>query len=263
MVLLHQSHVPSADAVDDLVQGEYAVHHGGGRAHGHQGVHVGRPVPQGLEAALVVLVVDIEDGKGQQQLGQGVGPHVLMPGQEGGDRHAQHMPHGQVEQGQQEHHGPHEAALHPRQLLLQDVVGAALLRLGPGPGGERGPIARGLHRLDDVVGGQDALVKIRRHGVGHQAHVGGADALQLAHRLLHMGRAGGTAHARNIEFLLHAQYLRFSPWGQRPRYTPPGWGVIIIPPEGVSVKGVGQFILARSALNTPSSTQRFSRPPYR
>ena len=39
---------------------------------------LGPPWQQGLEAHLVVLVVDIQDGQGEQELGQGEGHGVLV-----------------------------------------------------------------------------------------------------------------------------------------------------------------------------------------
>ena len=83
--------------------------------------------------------------------------------------------------------------------------------------GQGGAIARGGDRLNDILCRDDTFVVLRYHGVGHQTDRGTSDALHLADRLLHMGGAGGTGHACDVEFLLHRiTSLRCPP--------PPIWG---------------------------------------
>ena len=95
-------HVPVPQAPGDLEQGGHAVDHGGGGADGDERVHIGRTLEQAPEAHLVILVVDVQDGKGQQKLEKGGQEHVPLVVEEGGQRPAHHVPHGQIEQRDQE-----------------------------------------------------------------------------------------------------------------------------------------------------------------
>ena len=88
VVLLHPGHVPVAQAVADLVNGKDAIDHSRDGAHGDERVHVGAAVEQGAEAVFVVLVVDIQDRQGEQELGKGEGYGVLVTHQEKAGRGA-------------------------------------------------------------------------------------------------------------------------------------------------------------------------------
>ena len=118
MILLHQRGVVMAEAVGQLVENENTVSHGSGGTDGYQGIHVGRTVPQRFEADPVVFAVEGKDGEGEQQLGQGKGQQIVMPRQERRQGQAQHVPHGDVEQGEEERDGPEEAVLHLVQFSL-------------------------------------------------------------------------------------------------------------------------------------------------
>ncbi len=62
VVLAHPVHVPVAQAVSHLVDGEYTVDDGGGGTHSNETVHVGSPIPKSFETHLIILIVDIHDG---------------------------------------------------------------------------------------------------------------------------------------------------------------------------------------------------------
>lgn len=64
--------------VADLVNGKDAIDHSRDGAHSDERVHVGAAVEQGAEAVFVVLVVDIQDRQGEQELGKGEGYGVLV-----------------------------------------------------------------------------------------------------------------------------------------------------------------------------------------
>ena len=118
------------------------------------------------------------------------------------------MSHGDVKEGNEKDKGPDEAPLHGAQLLGQLAVG-----IGKGGGfvflGERGPIARLLDSVDNVLGAEGVGVVVHRHGVGHQADLGLGDGLQLVDCLFHMGGASRAGHAGYVECLLHFMYLLF------------------------------------------------------
>ena len=199
-----------AQAEADLVDGEHAVGHGGHGAHGDEGVHVGRAPEQGLEAHLVVLVVEIHDGQGQQQLREGEGQGVVHAGEKAWQGRAHHVAHGDVEQGDEEGEGPDHPMLHLGQLAGHHVLLPDGGRGGPRRLGQGGPVAGVLHRRDNGLRGGGVLVVCHLHGVGQEAHVHLRHPIQPAHRLLHVGGAGGAGHAGHVESLLHGCYLAIS-----------------------------------------------------
>ncbi len=153
VVLGHQVHVTMAQAVPHLVDGENAVDDGGGGAHGNEAVHIGRSIPKGFKAHFIILIVEIHNRQGEQQLGQPEGHRILVPHQKGGQRRAHHVAHGDIEQRNQEHKGPDHPVLHPRQLLGHNVLCggrlglcACLLRQGC-------PVSGLYYRLDNILSG--------------------------------------------------------------------------------------------------------------
>ena len=203
-VLVGQGRVPMAQGPAGHEDGPEGVEEGGGAAQGDQRVHIGGPVPQGAEAVDKVVVVDIHDGQHQHQLGQGEYHAVLVPQEDGGQGSPHHVAHAQVEQGHQEHDGPDQPVLHAPGLLRRRV---GLGRRCRGRGAftvDAGVIARPVHRGADVLGGELGLVKLRHHAVGQQVDRGGVHPLQGVHRLLHVGLAGGAAHAGHVKFALHS-----------------------------------------------------------
>ena len=203
VVLRCQLQISVSQPVAHLIDGEHAVYHGGGGAHSDEGVHVGRPVEQGLKADLIVFVVEIHNWQGEQQLGQAKGHRVFHAQKEAGQGSTHHVAHGDVEQGDQKDEGPDQPVLHGGELFLQTG-------LGPGSGGldggclrQGGPIARVDDGVDDAAGGEDVLVVLDGHGVGHQADLSLLHAIQPADRLFHMSGAGRTGHACDVKFLFH------------------------------------------------------------
>ena len=93
MVAGHPLHIPVAQSIAHLVNGEHAIDNRGDGAHGDQGVHVGRPMPERFKAHLVILIVEIHDRQSKEQLGQPEGYGVLMSQQEGRQGSAHHVAH--------------------------------------------------------------------------------------------------------------------------------------------------------------------------
>ena len=90
----------------------------------------------------------------------------------------------------------------------------------PSLGGQGGAISCLDHRLDDAFGGKGGLVVLHIHGVGYQADLRPAYALQLVHRLFHMGGACGAGHTGDVNFCFKGNtsfQRRAPPWApQRP-----------------------------------------------
>ena len=170
-----------------------------GGAQGHQGVHVGRAVPQALKAGDKKLLVDHHDDHSQIELDQCLSHIVLrQEGRQGPAPH--HGAHGEVHQYRQEAHRPDQTLFEDRRLLVLQ----GLLRLRHAAGGGllasgallRGAVARGLHRGDDGGGLRGTL---HAHGIGQQAYRATCDARHLRHGFLHSGTASRAAHASHIK----------------------------------------------------------------
>ena len=187
-------------------QGIGAVAEGRRGPQGHQGVHIGGPVPQGLIAADEELLVDDHDDPRQQQLGQAHGHMVVVVKRRQGPA-PHHVAHGKVHQHQQKAHGPDKPPPDTgRLVVLQLLLVGAGRRLGRAL--FRRAVPRRLHGGNDGGGLRRAL---HAHGVGQQAHGAGRDPRDLPHRLFHPGRAGGAAHARDIVLLhwVHSYFISF------------------------------------------------------
>ena len=78
----------------------------------------------------------------------------------------------------------------------------------PGGAGEGGAVPGVRHRLNDLFRPGLAAV-LYQHGVAQEVDADAVHTLHLAHRLLHVGGAGGTGHACDIEFLLHRVHQTF------------------------------------------------------
>ena len=146
-------------------QGIGAVAEGRRGPQGHQGVHIGSPVPQGLIAADEELLVDDHDDHRQQQLGQ---PHghmvVVVKRRQGPAPH--HVAHGKVHQHQQKAHGPDKPPPDTgRLVVLQLLLVGAGRRLGRAL--FRRAVARRLHGGKDGGGLRRALYA---HRIGQKAH---------------------------------------------------------------------------------------------
>ena len=130
-----------------------------------------------------------------------------MAGKEGGQRQAHHVAHGDIKEDQQKAHtDPQAGAL---------AAGGPRRGLGGGAGrGARwtGAVAGRGHGPADLCFGELAIVIFYQHAVLHQINSDGRDPRQCRDRPLHMGAAGGTAHAGHIKALLHK--------------TPPPWYIL-------------------------------------
>ena len=165
------------------------------RAHADQAVHVGGQVKQRPETVYKVVPVDDDGRDHQQQLYEAV---EHGPVQCRGHRQMQHVAHRHVHQRDQQREGGDQPVAHG--LQFGTVVGPfGLLRGSRSLAPWRGAVAAGGHRLADGVRGDGGGIELDLHRVGQQAHRHVADALQLAHALLHMGAARRAGHALYIE----------------------------------------------------------------
>ena len=223
--------VPVAQPEPNLEDGENAVDHRRRGPHGNKRIHIGCALEEGFEAHFKIFVVDIEDRQGQQELDEGKRKGVFPAEQEAGQGSAQHVAHGDIEQGQKEAEGSGHPPLHGLQLtghrVLPDGGGSGLLGAG-GPG----RVARLTDGGRDALRRQDTLVVFHLHTVGQQVHLHGPHALQLAHGLFHVSGAGGAGHTSYVKFLFHRIHLTD---------TPLGWGGFIIAQGEGSVKIQDRF----------------------
>ena len=205
-----------------------AVGEGAAAADGHQGIHVGRPVDQGREAAQKIAPAKDQHRDGQDQLQDGVVHRVAHHGEElrQRQRRRQHLAHGDVEQQRGEDRRPDEA-------VLLGTVGGVLLRLLGLLGLRRGLVlveggaeARLRDFRDDVLRLGLLLVIGDGQDAGGEVHVAALHPRQTAGHPLHRGAARGAVHPRDVVFFLaHGQVL--SP------AAPPCFRVRQIPPGGI------------------------------
>ena len=195
-------------------------------ADGHQRVHVGAQVAQGLEAADVKAPADVHDARGEQQLHQrevhGVRVHVDYARQ----RRAEHGAHGDIEQhGGERQRGDDAVALAAEGGLLRLFLGVEVLFLLLFGVQRTRAVARLFDLGDDLLRRHLALVILDGHAVHGEVDVAARDALHAAGDALHRGRAGRAVHA------LYEIGFGF-------QYTTPGYFsfVRIIYPGGVFVK---------------------------
>ena len=190
-------------AVADLEEGGHTVDHGGQGAQRNEGIHIGGAVEQGLEAHFIVFIVDIHDGQYQQELDQSEAEGVSAIVKEMREGPPHHVPHGDIKEREEKAQGDHKSALHPQQFGLYVDRGSGI-RLGAAlGGGERGPVARIIHRGNDGFRTLSARVILHQHGPAQQVDIDGGHARELLHCLGHMGRAGRAGHTGDIEFLFH------------------------------------------------------------
>ena len=215
--LCHHSHVAMSQRPANLVEGVDAVQHARTRADGDEGVHVGRPHPQGPETVPEVFVVDDGDDEGQQEECECEVHRVLKSQEEGRQWPAHHMAHGDVEEGDGEDDRPDEAPPHGKVFLLRLVLRllahslrlpSASVRL------EAGSVAGLRYGVDDHAARKVLLVVVDHHAVLQQVDRHRAHAFEFLHRLLDPGRACGAAHAAYIvPFVLQFSAPTHTRWG--------------------------------------------------
>ena len=97
--MLYPVGFPVAQAVADLKDRDDAVHHRGGGADGDETVHIGRALEEGAKPYLIVLVIHVKDGEKEEKLEKGEDDGVARPMEHAGQGPAQHVAHGEIEQG--------------------------------------------------------------------------------------------------------------------------------------------------------------------
>ena len=180
----------------DIIEHRQAPQEGNGRTQGHQGIHIGSPVEQGLETAGVKVLVDVHDDNGQEHLGKH--QSQMVPVQQSGHRPPQHVvAHGDVHEQEQEPQGGNQPPAEPGRLMVLQgfFIGGQLFRhslFGLGGSFDGSPVACVLHGLDNIpIGGGP----FHPHAVGQEGNRYPGDPGNPGHRLFHMGLARSTGHA--------------------------------------------------------------------
>ena len=168
------------------------------RAEGNQRVHVGGSVGQCLKADYEEFLIDDEDRRCQQELGQGEKHDVFVACQDRRQGSAHHMPHGKIKQGDEEAERGEQTVFHGLHFLQSHVFrrfcsGFCTLQACA--------VAAASDGVDDIVCGEGSFVIFHHHAVLQKVYADGDNTFQFPHCLFHMGRAGGTGHARHVEFL--------------------------------------------------------------
>ena len=203
---VHQFGIACRACVADLEQGVNAVHQRRARADRDQGIHGRRKVEQRLKTVDIIFPVNDADWQRKQQLHQRKRKSVLRAADKARQRQAEHRPHGEIHQNNEEHRGYDDAGLHLTQLAvrLRAFRGNRLLL----PIIHRGSIAAGYNSMNDRLRVACALIVLHDHTAREQVDLHLTHARHCRDTFFHMRRAGRTAHAADTESLFHI----FSPY---------------------------------------------------
>ena len=203
-------HVHGAEGPGHAVERHHAVGKGGGRAQRDERVHVGRAVPERLEASHKVVAVDQQDGNAEQKLRQRRGHHVVHAVQARHLRPAKHGTHGHVEERHAEGERHHQLA----ELLVRGLASELAGSRGRGSRAATAgrvaaqrPVAGVLYGGHHRGGRGVRAVKVQLHRVLEQVDAGLGDARHAAGRLLHASRARRAGHALYVKGLPQQDHL--------------------------------------------------------
>ena len=196
--MLHRIPVPVAHGKGHSEQGRNTVDQGSQGAHGDQGVHIGRAVPQSLQAPAVVHPVQVDDRQGQEKLQQGRHQGILGTVVPVWGRNTHHMAHGEIHQDHQQNGGTDDPYLHVPQGIVS-LGGFLLLGLLSSQGRA---VACVGHGFDDRLRHGGAFC-LHGHGARQQVYLRFRNTRYTSCHLFHPGRAGSAGHTGHIEFQFH------------------------------------------------------------
>ena len=183
-----------------------AVDHTGSGADRNERIHIGRTVEQLRKAAREERAVHDQDRQQAHKLRRGQDQEAAHPVVENvRHRQADHVPHRDIHQKQQEHRRDPDAGLHVFQPLL-------LLRIFPGRMVQirkLRTVALARHCVDDRLRREHIFIVLHIHASGQQIALRLPHARQLARHALHTCAASRAGHSRHIESLLHVFPLPF------------------------------------------------------
>ena len=186
-----------AQRIGHAEQGGNAIDQGCQGAHGDEGIHIGRLVPQGFQAPAVIDPVQVHHRQRQHQLQQRGNYGIFRAVVPVGLRQAHHVTHGKVHQHTQKGEGADDPLLH----FLQGIVSRRFLLLFLFSR-QAGTIARLGDCLDDRLHNRIRFCG-NHHGAAQQIHLRLFHTGNLFCHLFHSGRAGGTGHSRNGKLYFH------------------------------------------------------------
>ena len=184
-----------------------AVCKGAAGTDGHQGIHVGIAVEEGLEASQEEVSPAVEDGNSQDQLQNGEIHRMGMHGKnvrqgQGRQAEGQHLAHGDVQQRHRECGSDDQLRL----LLPQGRRFSILCALGRSRGRmilvQGCAEARLFHLGHDLLRLYLAFVIADGHNAGGEVHVAALHPRQTAGHPLHRCAARRAVHPRDVIFFL-------------------------------------------------------------
>ena len=199
-VQLHHIPLAVANSIAHSEQCHHTVNQAGTGSNGNQGVHIGCPVPQSLQALDVVGPVQEHRRQRQQKLHQRKQRRILQTVENMGRRQTHHMAHGQIHQHRQECAGPDDPGLH----LLHGILSGGFLGFGRLLFAvvHRCTVSGIGHSFADP-GSNVLICHIRYHLTGKQIDFAPFHTGNSLRHLLHPGRAGGTGHTGHLKFHFH------------------------------------------------------------
>ena len=197
--------VDIAGIVGDQEGHHQAVGKGAAGADGHQGVHVGVAVEQGLEAPVEEVAAAVQHRHGQDQLqhrevhGMGVHGENVRQGQ-GRQPEGQHLPHGHIQQHRGEHRRRDQLVFSPLQGSGLRVLGVLDRSRGRMVQVQGGAEARLLHLGHNLLLGALTFIVCNGHDACRQVHLAALHAGQLPGDPLHGRAARGAVHPGDVIF---------------------------------------------------------------
>ena len=209
-VVMHQLPIIVAEAPAHPVYGENPVEEGGGRADGHQGVHVRGAVDERFETDLEKAPVDEKHRDGQKQLGERRDQRVFLSHKNAGNGKPHHMPHGDVHEGNQNEDGGNQSGFH-RLLVLQGAVLPVLPFFAEAAFSlrillrmvllhRRSAVADPADGLADIAFGDCIFIVGDGHVVGKEAHIDLRHAGQLTDAARDVCLTCRAGHAGDVIF---------------------------------------------------------------
>ena len=203
VVLGNQFHIPGGQPLGNADDGINAIQYGGGGADSHECIHGGGPAEQRGEAPAEVAELQHRNGQGKHQLHQTEPQGIVMAGKERGQRQAHHVAHRNIKENQQQPDADPQTAAFAAGLPRRGFRGGAA-------SGARwaGAVAGRGHSPADFRLGKLMLIIFDQHTILHQIDGNRGNPCQRRDRPLHVGTAGGAAHAGDIKTLFQKLHLR-------------------------------------------------------
>ena len=119
--MVHQLRIPVAEPPGDLIDGVNPVHERGPGSQRDEGIHIGRAMPEVFKSVPEIVPSRRQHRQEEQKLGEREDHRVLSSQQNGRQRPARHMPHGNIEKRHGENQGYDQPLFHALHLRCRRI----------------------------------------------------------------------------------------------------------------------------------------------